>query len=243
MSEYDTTYWNRDADQYHQLGDVLRVIAEDYCNVSIDSTTHVRWREMMGLITEVDAYVDDRIVSGEKTEQDMTEELRRFDRFRNRYPHLAPEVVGEDTWRRMEQTARDVVGHFQDLIQATDYDDYVECRTAEALATAELFSVCATEGVKSDPAFEEKFMVRLREMAVSACLLDSANDLPRDVREGRASLSPTLRNRGNLLQESIKLSLPQMDMLRHVSVCREMGRAAILHAARHMKSLRQGLGR
>lgn len=243
MEIHNTEYWNDDADKYRQLADLLKVIAEKQCGVLIDATTHARWQDMMGLMTEVDAYIDERIVPGFNTEADIVDELERFDRFRERYPHIAPEAVGEQTWKNMERTAREVVGQFQELAFSETYGEYVEHRRDEAIATAELFSACATDVVKQNPAFEADFMDRLKNMATSACLIDSANDLAKDFHEGRSVLPPTIPHRMHLFYDGVVVGVPQMDMLKHMPICREIGRAAIMRTSRKMGQWRTALGR
>lgn len=228
-------YWNEDADKYRQLADLLRAIAEEHCDTPIDTTTHIRWREAMALMTEVDAYIDDRIVPGINTEEDIVAELESFDRFRERYPHITPEVLGEKTWREWEQAARTTVGHFQILATATTYEKYVEHRTNEAIATTRLFSVCASDEVKSQPSFNEKFLPTLERISISACLFDSSNDLVNDYYDGKSSLEPSLANRSKLLREALIQGLPQLNILRHGRVRRELGRAAVQHIGRHLQ--------
>lgn len=239
MESDKTEYWNEHADKYRQLADLLRAIAEQHCDTPIDDTTHFRWRETMALMTEVDAYLDERIVPGLNTEADIVAELESFDRFRGRYPHITPEVLGEKKWREWEVAARNTVGHFQLLAFATTYDEYVEHRTNEAVATVRLFSVCATDEVKSRPSFDDKFIPTLERISVSACLFDSANDLADDYRDGKSSLDPSLSNRGKLMFEAISLGLPQLNMLRHSQVRRELGRAAVQHIGRHIQDRRK----
>lgn len=233
MNERATEYWNKDAEKYRQLADLLRAIAEQHCSAPIDDTTHNRWREVMALMTEVDAYIDERLVPGINTEDDIVEELESFDRFRGRYPHITPEALGEKTWRQLESAARETVGHFQVLAAVTTYDEYVEYRTKEAIATVSLFNVCATDDVKSNVEFNEKFIPTLEQMSISACMFDSANDLVDDYKEGKASLQPSLLHRVRLLREALTGGLPQMNILRHHEVRREVGRAALLHIGRH----------
>lgn len=236
MHERDIEPWKSNLDHYRQIGNMFCVIAEDYCDVPIDETTRLRWREMMPLIMEVDTYVDERIVPGLNTEHDLVDELERFDRFRDRYPNLAPEVLGPKTWGSMESKAREVVGHFQDLAFATTYDEYLDHRCREGTATAELFEVCATDSVRASPNFETVFMQGFKDMVVSGCLLDSAGDLVKDVREGKASLVPSVLNRTKLFYTAIKLGLPQAEMMRHKSIRRELGQTALLYIDRHFKS-------
>lgn len=191
MNEHKAEYWKDDAEKYRQLADLLRAIAEQYCNTPIDETTRHRWREIVALMMEVDSYIDNRIVPGVSTETKIVEELESFDRFRGRYPHITPEVLGEAVWMRLECTAREIVGHFQLLMEVTSYDEYVQHRTNEAVATAKLFDVCATDVVASNPTFHEKFMPILERLGISACMLDSAYDLANDYKEGKTSLRPS----------------------------------------------------
>lgn len=235
MNERDTEPWKEDIDHYRQIGNMFCVIAEDHCRVPIDETTRLRWQEMMPLIMEVDTYIDERIVPGLNTEQDLVDELERFDRFRERYPHLAPEVVGEETWRAMERKAREVVGYFQALAAASTYDEYIAHRSSEGVATAELFAVCATDEVKESPAFGKVFMHGFKQMVVSGCLFDSAGDLPKDVRGGKASLLPSAGNRGRLFYDALKLGLTQVSIMRQKSIRHELGQTALLYVDRHFK--------
>jgi hypothetical protein len=235
MGEHDTEPWKRDLDHYRQIGHMFCVIAEDHCQVPIDETTRLRWEEMMPFIMEVDTYLDERIVPGLNTEQDLVDELERFDRFRARYPHLAPEVLGEKKWRAMEQKAREVVDHFQALAGASTYEEYLMYRCREGAATAELFDVCASDEVRTNPAFEAVFMRGFRDMVVSGCLFDSAGDLSKDAHSGMTALAPTFRNRGRLFYDAVKKGFPHLDIMRHQSIRHELGQTALLYVDRHFK--------
>lgn len=240
MSEYSTDPWKQDIEHYRQIGRMFCVIAEDHYQVPVDETTRARWPEMMPLIMEVDTYLDEQIVPGLKTEQDLVDELERFDRFRVRYPHLAPELLGESTWRAMEQKAREVVGHFQALAGAVTYEDYLAHRCREGAATADLFAVCASDEVRANPAFRTGFMPAFREMVVSGCLVDSAVDLSKDAPLGVAALAPTARNRGRLFYDALKMGLPHIDIMRQRSIRRQLGQTALLYIERHFKSPKDG---
>lgn len=119
-------------------------------------------------------------------------------------------------------------------MEAPSYEAYVEHRTNEADATAQLFSVCASADVRANPSFDEEFMPLLKTLARSACMLDSANDLADDYKEGKTILKPSWTNRIKLLREALTQVLPQLEIVRHKAVRREIGRAALLHAGRHM---------
>ena len=233
MSEHDTTPWRNDIDHYRQIGDMFAVIAESHYGVVIDSVTRARWQEMMPLIGEVDTYVDERIVPGLNTEQDLVDELESFHRFRGRYPHLAPDVLGESRWRAMERVARRAVDAFVSLSQVTTYEEYVYFRRSEGEDTAELFAVCASDKVAMSPAFTKGFLPAFKQMVVSGCLVDSAGDLPQDVKEGKALLAPTLTNRTRLLFDAAKIGVEHLAIVRHRSVRQALGRTATQYFERH----------
>jgi hypothetical protein len=233
MKEQGQEYWNKDADKYRQLADLLRVIAEQHCDTPIDDLTHTRWAEIMSLMVEVDAYVDNTLAPDANVESEVVGELESFARFRGRYPHIAPEALGEMKWNQLEATAREIIDQSHALRDVGSYEDYVEHRSKEAIATARLFEVTATPEVRLNPAFHSRFMATLETLGVGACMLDSANDLGRDYIETKTALEPTLINRGKLFRDAFTRGLSQLDMLRHKSVRRELGRAAIQHAKRH----------
>lgn len=235
MTTGERESWNDQADRYRQLGDLLRVIAEDHCGIAVDHTTHQRWREIMGLMTEVDNYVDNRIVTGTGTPEELVAELEAFIRFRDRYPHLAPEVVDQQTWQAMKGTATDIISSFLVLRETQTYEDYMAARRTEAEATAGLFAACATDTVREQPAFYGEFMPILERVGVGACFLDSANDLADDYKSGISSLDPRIGYRLRLLGSAFREALPEIGVARHGRVFRELGRAAFIHAGRHLQ--------
>lgn len=234
MSENSKEYWNENADKYRQLADLLRAIAEESCGTPIDELTHTRWAEIMALMVEVDSYVDNPRFGDRNLESEVVIELESFDRFRDRYPHIAPEALGEMKWRQLETTARQIIEQSHALQEVSTYEEYVEHRSKEAIATARLFEVTATREVRLNSSFHSRFMPTLEMLGVGACLLDSANDLSRDYFETKTSLEPTLLNRGKLLRDAFTRGVSQYELLRHQPVRRELGRAALQHIKRHI---------
>lgn len=233
--EGDFERWNTEADRYHQLGDLLKVIAERSCGVAVDDTTHRRWREIMGLMTEVDSYVDERLVRGLGSREELVDELTRFDRFRKSYPSLAPEFMTGRAWSETSQTAFRVIDAFGELRQAATFDEYVQWRREEAEVTADLFAACATDEVRDQAEFHGQFMPILRRVGAGACFLDSAKDLADDYRAGISILEPRPTYRARLLLASVREVLPEARLVLSPQIRRELGRAAVLHAGRHLR--------
>jgi hypothetical protein len=169
------------AEAYTKSGDIIASIARRHNHIDIDETTHARWRQLMGLMREVDTWADDT----DATHQDVLDGLADFDTFSSRYPDLAPESLdnlarGAVLWR----TAR-ILKLGERAAQTTSAHRFVAFRILEAREAVNLFADTSTAHVSEQPGFDDEFMPTGRALGEAATLWDSIVDGPKDKRTGK----------------------------------------------------------
>jgi len=174
------------ADAYQKSGDMVTAIARAHHHIDIDSLTQVRWREMMGLMREVDTWADDTDV----THEEVIEGLETFEMFNERYPSLTPEMLGEEAHEAMVRRAARVLKLGERVAQATTPRRFVALRTVEGTEATNLFEDIATAEVTKQPGFSEGLMPTLRALGEAATLWDSIIDGGKDYRIGKQILEP-----------------------------------------------------
>jgi hypothetical protein len=179
----------------------------------------------MGVMREIDTQADDTPACNET----IIDELVSFDRFRGRYPHITPEVLGPDMHGRLVRRTQRIL-HIGDSVAAAETPyRYIRLRAAEAVQTAEIFADSASDEVRSNPNFSGSFMPILRSLGIAACMLDSAHDAPRDYARGKMVLPPRARFRAQMLGVSLARTVPNIPVAMHAPVAREMlGAASIM---------------
>lgn len=182
----------------------------------------------MALMREVDDMADEEHLS----RTDIMQRLESFDGLGERYPHLVPTGDNIPTHHRLYTTAGTILQTGEQLADTTTIDAYINHRTREAHATAQLFEDSASESVRSQPELQQNFLPLLRALGEAACFLDSAKDLAKDYQEGRTLLPPTFPHRTQLLRASINKLPEVLPLLPHLQIQRQLGRAAIIHIAR-----------
>jgi len=171
---------------YMRLGDMMVSIAERHHHIDIDETTHARWRQLMGIMREVDTWVDDTDV----TPQEVLRGIESFDRFRARYPDIAPEALDQSvTESRLARVDRIIKLGVQ-VATTTSIEEFIEARLGEADETIGFFGDAATPYVQSQPDFKEKCMPTLQAMGEFSVLWDSITDGRSDVKLSRQALVP-----------------------------------------------------
>ena len=174
------------AQAYLRSGDVAAAIAEQHFGIDVDDITRQRWRELMGLLREVDTWVDDTGVSPDET----LDSLRRFDLFGTRYPYLAPASLGPEIQATMLKRTARILKFGQLATQTTSVRRFVAYRTLEGCESVRLFGDCASSFVLSQPSFGEEFLPALGVLGASATLCDSLIDGRIDARDGKLQLEP-----------------------------------------------------
>lgn len=187
MSEAKKYVWDDRAPAYLKSGDLAAAMATEHYGLDIDPTTHQRWRQLMGLMREVDTWADDTDVSPEEVQAG----LKDFSSFRDIYPALAPgEVNPETSDSLLRRTAKILrLGHYASA--AVSPDRFVALRIAEARESVNLFEDVATNYVRQQPDFELRFMPGLRALGEAATLWDSLIDGKSDWRRGDQALKPS----------------------------------------------------
>lgn len=185
MEEFQHAIDDR-AETFLQIGDVARTIAERHCDVEVDILTHVRWREVMGLLREVDTLADE----SSDTHEEVMEKLIDFSIFTDRYPALSPGNIDEETRQAMLNRTRRILKLGTFISEADTPRRYISLRVKEGIETAGYLADAATPFVAEQPNFHELFMPVMESMAVSANLLDSLTDAQMDRKAGKLNLEP-----------------------------------------------------
>lgn len=174
------------ADAYAKSGDMLAAIARRHYHITVDDLTQARWRQVMGLMREVDTWADDT----DATPDDVIDGLGSFDLFRERYPDLTPEALGDEAHEAVLRRTVRVLKLGERVAQATTPQRYVALRTVEGTEAVNLLEDTATIHVAEQPGFEEDLMPTLRALGEAATLWDSIIDGGKDYRTGKQALKP-----------------------------------------------------
>lgn len=177
------------AEAYKKSGDMVAALAKAHTNIDVDETTHERWRQVMGLMREVDTWADDTDVS----QEEVLLGLADFEMFSSRYPDLTPEALGHETHEKMVARTGRILKLGQRATEATSLSRYIAFRALEARETVNLIGDSATEYVTSQPDFEAKFLPLVRRLGEAATLWDSLVDGFRDVKMGKQTVKPNIK--------------------------------------------------
>jgi hypothetical protein len=93
------------AGAYRKSGDMVAAIARRHNHLDIDDTTQERWRQLMGLMREVDTWADDT----DATHEEVLLGLMDFGLFQERYPALAPGELTFESHLAMLTRARRIL--------------------------------------------------------------------------------------------------------------------------------------
>ena len=220
--------WDDNYTYYQQLADLLGSIAHSHSKVDIDEKTLLRWRDLMGIMREIDTEADD---SGAK-HSEVLSKLENFEIFEDRYPHIAPNVIGQQTFDRLVSRTQKILKLGEFVSKATVSSRYIKLRTAEAINTAEVFRDGATEHVNSQDRFNNNFMPLLTTMAITSCFIDSAHDLKDDYAEGKSELQPLLSTRLVMATKALTMSNKIVPVVLHGDVFMQTIEAAKLQFQR-----------
>lgn len=200
------------ADAYRKSGDMIAAIARRHYGLDIDDVTHERWRQLMGLMREIDTWADD----GGVTSDEVLIGLAEFDLFRERYPELSPEALDIPTQEAMFLRTARILKLGKYAATETSARRYVALRIIEAREAVNLFSDTATEHVTKQPGFEEEFMPTLRALGEAATLWDSILDGRKDVRTGKQTVKPNIEYYARLAGEMLKRAKLGATALLHI---------------------------
>lgn len=233
----DDNIWDTRYEYYVQLADLLSVIAQERANVHIDEPTLGRWRDLMGIMREIDTFADSQKDSPVQIEV-ILEYLQNFDIFGERYPSIANEAISSDTRRDLLRRTRNILLLGRRAATTTSNRRLVTLRGAEAVQTAEIFADSASPEVLSQENFSGVFMPLLREMGVAACFLDSLHDADDDYQAGQLGKKPTIAYKAWLSAGIMRRVPALVRTCTKPRVLKEIGRAAKIHAGRRMHQRR-----
>jgi len=232
MGEISREPWDTSYSYYQQLAELLSSVAHSHSNVEIDDETLLRWRDLMGIMREIDTRADD---SGAEHEEVLSQ-LENFEIFEDRYPHITPSVVGSETFSRLVSRTRKILKLGEFVSKATIPSRFIKLRASEAVNTAEVFRDSATESVLSQDQFNNNFMPLLRTMAITACFIDSAHDLKKDYEDGKSVLQPLPSTRLVMATKALGMSKAIAPVVLHGDVFVQTAEAAKLQFQRKHRS-------
>lgn len=186
MKEFENALDDR-AEGFLKSGDLASSIAEHAFKVDVDDITRNRWRQLMGLMREVDTWADDT----ETPREEVLLGLADFTLFENRYPDLRPNELGTEAHEKVLRRAERILKIGDFIAQTSSPDRFTKLRISEAHHTVNLFTDVATEHVRGQDQFEKKFIPNLRELGAAATLWDSLIDGKMDWRNGSQIIKPS----------------------------------------------------
>ncbi len=205
------------AESFLQVGDVAWYIAEKHSHVSVDDVTHERWRQLMALLREFDTLVDDTSITNDKALQ----RLRDFTEFKERYPALSPDSLGSERSEALLWRTRRLLKLGQFIAQAETPERFVKLRINEGVQTANMLDDSATDYVKRQPNFTQRFLPVMRSLGTVACTIDSITDARQDYRTGKIAIRPDGDYYRPLVGASIAHAKLGAQALLHPSVMRQ----------------------
>lgn len=172
------------SESFELLGDMSAAIAKSSGGIDVDSTTLHRWRGSMGLLREFDTLVDD----GEVSAEESLDLLRDFDYFKDRYPSLNRDNLSDEARGLMVARVAYILALGDGISTTKSVDDFMYYRTEEANHSALLLSDSATEYVRGQDGFEDRFIPTMQTLARTANYLDSIFDYRQDVADGKVEI-------------------------------------------------------
>ena len=219
------------ADSFLQVGDVAKKVAECHSNVDVDELTHERWRQLMGLLREVDTLVDDTSA----TKEQVMVMLNDFTPFSERYPALTPESLGENTHEKLLVRTQHLLTLGEFVAHATSVERFVKLRVNEGRQTANLLEDSATPYVLEQPAFYDSFLPAMQALGVTASTIDSITDARADYRNHKIALTPGLEYYRQLTKATIEYSPGSISALMHPAIMKEFAVMSIVRLRNRMR--------
>lgn len=174
------------ADAYRRSGDMVAAIARRHSGIDVDELTKERWRQLMGLMREVDTWADDT----DATRLEVLEGLVDFGMFQERYPHLAPGELTIEAHLAMLRRADHILRVGELASREVSVRRFMALRITEAAETVNMFEDTATPHVAEQSGFKEEFIPTLRALGEAATLWDSLIDARQDLRDGKQVIRP-----------------------------------------------------
>lgn len=231
MSETKGYVWDDRAPAYLKSGDLAVAMATEHYGLDIDDTTHQRWRQLMGLMREVDTWADDTGVSPEVVQ----EGLRDFTSFKVLYPALAPGEVGPETSAALLRRTAKILHLGQYASAAASPRRFVALRIAEARESVNLFEDVATDHVRQQEGFDLQFMPGLRALGEAATLWDSLIDGKSDWRKGDQALKPNPEYYAQTTKAMLQRTKLGGAALLHVKPLVHLGAKGVLRAVNRLQ--------
>ena len=178
------TYDDR-AESFFSVGDVTYEVATKHCGLKVDELTHERWRQLLGLLREVDTMHDDLGVEADE----VIDRLELFEDFAERYPELTPDKLGQAHDKLLRRT-RQLLKLGAYVSSADSVERFVALRVNEARHTANLLEDSATPETVNQPEFYDSFLPAMQSLGIAASTIDSMLDGRMDLRDGKMSLRP-----------------------------------------------------
>lgn len=207
------------AESFLHVGDVAYQIATKYCRVEVDEVTHRRWRELLGLLREVDTMHDDLGM----TAPEVIEQLGTFDEFAERYPELAPDRIGEETHQRLIGRTQQLLKIGRYISTADSVNRFVALRVNEGRHTANLLSDSATPKTRRQERFTTSFLPTIQSLGICASTIDSMIDGRMDRRDQKIAVDLTKEYYGKLGGATLRHLFPGMMAPLHPRVLYEFG--------------------
>lgn len=210
------------ADGFRQIGDVIRSVAVHHSKVDVDEITHERWRQLMGLMRELDTYNDALTHNWtDSTRSSMRLLTDASSPFFDRYPALFPDTIEPKSYEALVKRARSIINLGQFATATHNLNHFVAIRTLEAKQTANLLYDSASPFVKTQPAFFDSFMPLARSYAIGANFYDTFIDARRDYEQKQLKIKPdtTFYRRVGLL--ALKHMVPVTKAAFHPAVLKD----------------------
>ena len=181
-----------------RVSDVLVSVAEQGFALELDNQTKARWAEIMMLMREVDTKADST------PSEEILAELSEFIDFYERYPNLT--AVGKDSPMQNEllSQAEKILRTGKQMAHASTPLRYLAFRRREAIQTAHVFLITASDKVREQKGFGDQFIPMLARVAVASSYFDDFLDATSDYRRGTIAFKPTPAFRATLLRETVK---------------------------------------
>lgn len=203
------------AEAYRKSGDMVAAIARRHNHIDIDNLTLERWRDLMGLMREVDTWADDTDV----THEEVLTGLADFSQFEDRYPSLAPDQLSVEARLALLRRTSHILKVGEYASRELSPRRFMALRAIEARETVNMLGDVATPHVAEQPGFREEFLPVMRALGEAATLWDSIVDGRQDVRAGKQALKPRTEYYARLAGGALLRA--------------KLGGAALLHAEPH----------
>jgi hypothetical protein len=210
------------AESFLRVGTVAKLVAEHHSNVQIDTVTHQRWRDTLGILREVDTYADDVALS----DKEVLHQLEIFSTFSNRYPSLDPTNLGEESHAVMLARVKRILKLGRHIAESQTMSRFIALRIKEGKETAGFLADTATEQVRAQPAFYDDYIPTMESLAVTANLMDSILDGRIDQADGKLAHPANKEYYGALVAHALREARPGAQGLLHLCherVCTYVG--------------------